>query len=202
MNTTAPRLGLCLAALLAGGTASADPSRWYKAKRIDYVITGAFAGRKIIHASGDAFVKDSVQIRLSADINGTLLGPIAITNFKSVVSDVRAAPPGCFVPQLGGPFELYTLESVQTMSNTIVAATGAVRTDYPAMKVAAGCSSSRGIGARVLRTVEPFRITTIGEYLMDPAVLRGSAQVLDEASGTIVVNSGGGWIWTYKATPR
>ncbi len=196
---------MCLSVVLALGLASvvsaATDADWFDAKSIQYNIVGVFDGRVGLGGDGYVHVTDRVEVDLTTDPSLVLQGKITIRNFPSVVSDPQPVAPGCRVPELAGPFEFYTLQSVESLAEDqmMVAGAHSVR-DYPSMVVQAGCVGKRSVAAHQTQDDDEFSVPGVGQFLMDPAQVNSATVKLDKQSRTLTVRNGD-WTWTYHATP-
>lgn len=191
-----------LLALQAGSMDMAVLEKWSSAKVVKYRVEGVHNARAtVVHGDyeGKADIIDRIVVEFTWDISsGKIIGPVAVTDSKSELKNIRSDGTNCPPPQLKGDYEHFQSASTSMISPDQIQISG-TRT-YPAAMVSnyPGSCSMRAIpGARQ----EAFLwVAGVGPEILGMPITQGGPAAVAADRKSFSVQGAENWVWTYTPT--
>lgn len=195
-----------LPALQSSGQSSgmdmAVAQKWAAAKVVKYRVEGVHKGRQAVvygDYEGKADVIDRITVEFSWDARkAKIIGPVAVIDGKSELSNIKSDGTNCPPPQLKGAYEHFQSVSNSMISGDQIQITG-TRT-YPPASVSnypASCSMRAIAGGK-----EEALLWVGGagpEALGMPNMPGGPVSVAADRK-SFSMKAAGNWVWTYTPT--
>ena len=202
-NTLIPLIASAanLLGLQMNGMDMAVAQKWSNAKIIRYHAVGQHKGRELVvfgDYEGKADVTDSITVEYTWDNeNQKFVGPVKVTDGKSVLTNIKSDGTNCGPPTLKGEYESFQYVS-QTLSGDQIRLTGnrifppAMVSNYPG-----SCSMRAITGGKesVITAVGGISPEVLGMPIMKDGFITTSPD-----RKTFSVGKPGDWVWTYTPT--
>ena len=208
MNTPL-RIVATLASLVAlpsvaqmGGMDMAVAQKWTAAKVIKYRVEGVHGGREAVvkgDFEGKAEVIDRITVEFSWDLKKRkVIGPVAVTDGKTELRNIKSDGTNCPPPQLKGDYEHFQSVSNSMTSGDQVQIKG-TRT-YPPASVSnyPGSCSMRAIPGG--KEEAHLWVGVVAPEVLGMPIMPGSPVSIAADRKSFSVKGAENWVWTYTPT--
>lgn len=186
----------------SGGMDMAVAQKWSSAKVVKYRVDGVHNGREAVvygDYEGKADVIDRITVEFSWDLKKRkVIGPVAVTDGKSELRNIKSDGTNCPPPQLKGDYEHFQSVSNSMTSGDQVQIKG-TRT-YPPASVSnyPGSCSMRAIpGGKE----EAFLwVAVVAPEVLGMPIMPGSPVSIAADRKSFSVKGAENWVWTYTPT--
>ena len=192
-----------LASLQASAVDMAAMEKWGNAKVVKYRVEGVHNARtSVVHGDyeGKADVIDRITVEFTWDITKSkFVGPVAVTDGKSELKNLKSDGTNCPPPRLDGEYEHFQSLSNSLIGNDQIEIKGT--RVYPAASVSnypGGCSMRPIPGAKeqALLHVAPVEPAVLAM----PNMAQGGPISVSANAKSFSVKGAGNWTWTYTPT--
>jgi hypothetical protein len=187
---------------LQAGMDMAVLEKWSSARLVKYRVEGVHNARVPVvfgDYEGKADVIDRVVVEFTWDVGKQqVVGPVAITDGKSELKNIKSDDTNCPPPKLNGEYEHFKSGSSSMTSPDQIQITG-TRT-YPAAMVSnyPGSCSMRSIpGSQEQKLIW---VAGLGPEVLGMPIMKESPVAVSADRKTFSVKGAENWVWTYSPT--
>jgi hypothetical protein len=187
---------------LQAGMDMAVLQKWSTAKLVKYRVEGVHNTRvSVVHGDyeGKADVLDRIVLEFTWDVGRQkVIGPVAITDGKSELKNIKSDDTNCPPPQLNGAYEHFQSASSSMSADDQIQITG-MRT-YPAAMVSnypGGCSMRAIPGGKEQKILW---VAGVGPEVLGMPITKDGPMTVSADRKSFSLRGAEDWVWTYTPT--